>query len=83
MLIAGLFAVFSIFKIDISLASLLDKSKFETQVAGYQSTPVVQAAKSLGVKVEERIVESNSSNATVEAVIVNTDDNKYLYSRKQ
>ena len=76
MLIAGLFAVFSIFKIDISLASLLDKTKFETQVAGYQSAPVVQeAAKSLGVKVEERIVESNSSNATVEAVIVNTDDN--------
>lgn len=76
MLISGLFAVFSIFKIDIDLASLLDKTKFETQVAGYQSAPVVQeAAKSLGVKVEERIVENSSSNATVEAVIVNADDN--------
>lgn len=76
MLISGLFAVFSIFKIDIDLASLLDKTKFETQVAGYQSAPVVQeAAKSLGVKVEERIVENSSSNASVEAVIVRTDDN--------
>jgi len=76
MLISGLFAVFSIFKIDIDLASLLDKTKFETQVAGYQGTPVVQeAAKSLGVKVEERIVENNSSNPIVEAVIVSTDEN--------
>lgn len=76
MLISGLFATFSIFKIDIDLASLLDKTKFETQVAGYQSAPVVQeAAKSLGVKVEERIVETNSSNSTVETVIVRTDEN--------
>lgn len=76
MLISGIFAVFSIFKIDIDLANLLDKTKFETQVAGYQSAPVVQeAAKSLGVKVEERIVETNSSNSTVETVIVRTDEN--------
>ena len=76
MLISGIFAVFSIFKIDIDFASLLDKSKFETQVAGYQSAPVIQeAAKSLGVKVEERIVESNSTNRTIETVIVSTDEN--------
>ncbi len=76
MLISGIFAVFSIFKIDLDLASFLDKTKFETQVAGYQGAPVVQeAAKSLGVKVEERIVESNSSNTTVEAVIVSNDGN--------
>ena len=76
MLISGLFAIFSIFKIDIDFDSLLSKTKPETQVAGYQSTPVVQeAAKSLGVKVEERIVETNSSNTTVEAVIVSIDEN--------
>lgn len=76
MLVAGVFAAVSVFKIDIDLASLIDKSKFETQVAGYQSAPVVQeAAKSLGVKVEERVVESNSSNTTVETVIVSADDN--------
>lgn len=76
MFISGVFALFSIFKINIDLSSLLDKAKFETQVAGYQSAPVIQeAAKSLGVKVEERIVETNSSNVTVEAVIVSTDEN--------
>jgi len=76
MFISGIFAVVSIFKIDIDLAGLLNKTKFETQVAGYQSAPVVQeAAKSLGVKVEERIVETSSANTTVEAVIVSTDEN--------
>ena len=76
MFIAGLFAVVSIFKIDIDLESLLVKTKFETQIAGYQSAPVVQeAAKSLGVKVEERVIETNGTNTTVEAVIVNIDDN--------
>lgn len=76
MFIAGLFAVVSIFKIDIDLESLLEKTKFETQIAGYQSAPVVQeAAKSLGVKVEERVIETNGTNTTVEAVIVNIDDN--------
>lgn len=76
MFIAGLFAVVSIFKIDIDLESLLEKTKFETQIAGYQSAPVVQeAAKSLGVKVEERVIETNGTNTTVEAIIVNIDDN--------
>lgn len=36
---------------------------------------VQEATKALGVKVEERIVESNSSNTTVEAVIVSNDGN--------
>ena len=75
-LISGLVAVFSIFKIDIDIAGLINKTKIDVQIAGYQSAPVVQeAAKSLGVKVEERVVENNSSNVTVESVIVPIDFN--------
>ncbi len=75
-LISGFVAIFSIFKIDIDIASLINKTKIDVQIAGYQSAPVVQeAAKSLGVKVEERVVENNSSNVTVESVIVPIDFN--------
>ncbi|MDD2383288.1 MAG: hypothetical protein PHN18_03775 [Sulfurospirillaceae bacterium] len=75
-LISGIVAVFSIFKIDIDLASLINKTKVDVQIAGYQSAPVVQeAAKTLGVKVEERVVDSNSSNVTVETIIVPIDFN--------
>ncbi|MDD3341992.1 MAG: hypothetical protein PHR87_00270 [Sulfurospirillaceae bacterium] len=79
-LISGIVAVFSIFKIDIDIATLINKTKRDVQVAaGYQSVPVVQeAAKSLGVKVEERVVENNSSNSnniSVETVIVPIDFN--------
>jgi hypothetical protein len=75
-LISGVVAIFSIFKIDIDIASLINKTKIDVQIAGYQSAPVVQeAAKSLGVKVEERVVENNSSNVTVESVIVPIDFN--------
>ncbi|KFL33368.1 MULTISPECIES: hypothetical protein [unclassified Sulfurospirillum] len=78
-LVAGLFGVISIFKgeINIDLMALLDKAKIETnQTSAFQSAPVVQeAATSLGVKVEERVVETNSSNSTVEAVVVSIDEN--------
>lgn len=79
-LIAGLFGVFSIFKGEINsdmIMSLLDKSKVEAnQTSAFQSAPVVQeAATSLGVKVEERVVETNSSNSTVQAVVVSIDEN--------
>lgn len=79
-LIAGLFGVFSIFKGDLNsdmIMSLLDKTKIETnQTSAFQSAPVVQeAATSLGVKVEERVVETNSSNSTVQAVVVSIDEN--------
>jgi len=78
-LIAGIFGVFSIFKseINIDVMSLLDKAKTETnQTSAFQSAPIVQeAATSLGVKVEERVVETNSSNSTVQAVVVSIDEN--------
>ena len=78
-LIAGIFGVFSIFKneINIDVMSLLDKAKIETnQTSAFQSAPVVQeAATSLGVKVEERVVETNSSNSTMQAVVVSIDEN--------
>lgn len=74
--ISGIFAVISIFKIEIDISSLIDQTKREIQTAGYQSPAVVQeAAKSLGVKVEERVVEQNSTNTTVETVIVPLDSN--------
>lgn len=78
-LIAGVFGLFSIFKIEIDfdVMSLLDKAKIETnQTSAFQSAPVVQeAATSLGVKVEERVIETNSSNSTVQAVVVSIDEN--------
>ena len=78
-LIAGIFGLFSIFKgdINIDIMSFLDKAKIETnQTSAFQSAPVVQeAATSLGVKVEERIIETNSSNSTVQAVVVSIDEN--------
>ncbi|WP_263832285.1 hypothetical protein [Sulfurospirillum oryzae] len=78
-LIAGIFGVISIFKIEINfdVMSLLDKTKTETkQTSAFQSAPVVQeTATSLGVKVEERVVETNSSNSTVQAVVVSIDEN--------
>jgi len=78
-LIAGIFGVFSIFKgqIDFDLMSFLDKSKIEiNQTSAFQSAPVVQeTATSLGVKVEERIIDTNSSNSTVQAVVVSIDEN--------
>ena len=77
-LVGVIFAVFSFFKIDITIADLINKAKLETSIAGFQSTPAVQeAAKSIGVKVEERIIESSSTNSTIsrEAVIVPIDEN--------
>ena len=77
--IAGLFGLFSIFKleIDFDVMSFLDKAKSDTiQTSAFQSAPVVQeAATSLGVKVEERVIETNSSNSTVQAVVVSIDEN--------
>jgi len=75
--IAGMFGIFSIFKIDFDLGNMLDQVKGENnQTSAFQNAPVVQeAASSLGVKVEERSVETNSSNATVRAVVVRIDEN--------
>lgn len=74
--VSGVFAMVSIFKIDVYFFNWIDEAKLETPMNGYQSTPIVQeAAKSLGVKVEERIIETNSSNSTVEAVVVSIDEN--------
>ncbi len=77
--ISGIFGLVSIFKIEINfdVMSLLDKAKIETtQTSAFQSAPVVQeAATSLGVKVEERVIETNSSNSTVQAVVVSIDEN--------
>lgn len=77
-LIATLFFVGSVFQVEMGIPSILDKVKTELpQVSNaYQSTPVVkEAVTSLGVKVEERVVESNSTNSTVEAVVVSIDEN--------
>lgn len=73
----GVYKAFSVLNIEIDIAGLINKAKLETSITGYQSAPVVQeAAKSIGVKVEERKVESNSTNGTsVEAVVVNIDEN--------
>lgn len=75
--IAGVFGVGSVFQVNIDILSLLDKVKSDTnQTTAYQSAPIVQeAANSLGVKVEERVIDNNSSNATVEAVVVRIDEN--------
>ena len=78
--IAGAFGVFSIFKIEINfdIMNFLDKTKVEAnQTSAFQAAPVVQeAATSLGVKVEERVItETNSSNSTVQAVVVSIDEN--------
>lgn len=69
---AGAVLFFSVFKNEVDILALWDKAKSETIGSGFQNAPVVQeAANSLGVKVEERVtVEANSSNATVEAVVV-------------
>ena len=78
-LISGIFGLISIFKIDINfdIMNLLDKTKIETnQTSAFQGTPVIQeTANSLGVKVEERVIETNSSNSTVEAIVVSIDEN--------
>jgi len=77
--ISGIFGLISIFKIEINfdIMNLLDKTKIETnQTSALQGTPVIQeTANSLGVKVEERVVETNSSNSTVEAIVVSIDEN--------
>lgn len=72
LIIAGAVVFFSVFKNEIDVMALWDKAKSETMGSGLQNTPIVQeAANSLGVKVEERmVVEANSSNATVEAIVV-------------
>lgn len=78
LVIAGIFGIFSVFKVDVDLLNILDQSKPKAHQTSseFQSAPIVQeAAKSLGVKVEERTVESNSSNATVQAVVVRIDEN--------
>lgn len=80
LLIAGIFGLVSIFKVEVNfdIMALLDKAKVETnQTSAFQSAPVVQeAATSLGVKVEERVItETNSSNSTVQAVVVSIDEN--------
>lgn len=73
------FVLFTFFKDDLNvdILSFLDKAKSpSSQTSAYQSAPIVQeAATSLGVKVEERMIETNSSNTTVEAVVVKVDEN--------
>lgn len=70
-LIGGAIAFFSVFNHQIDILELWNKAKSETSITGFQNPPVVQeAATTLGVKVEERVIESNSTNATVEAVVV-------------
>jgi len=75
-LIAGIFGIGSIFKINIDILGFLDKTKLESNATAYQSAPIIQeAATSLGVKVEERVVNKTSNKATVEAVVVPIDEN--------
>lgn len=80
-LIAGLFGVLSIFKIEVDVIEMFDKVKAQAvsnnTTIGFQNPPVVaEAANSMGVKVEERVVETNSSNATIEAVVVKVENNQ-------
>ncbi len=77
-LIAGAFFVVSVFKIDVGIPSIIDKVKTEIPQTNnaYQSASVVkEATTSLGVKVEERIIETNSTNSSIEAVVVSIDEN--------
>ncbi|NCD11700.1 MAG: hypothetical protein EOL93_04045 [Epsilonproteobacteria bacterium] len=77
-LIAGAFFVVSVFKIDLGIPSIIDKVKTEIPQTSnaYQSASVVkEATTSLGVKVEERIIETNSTNSSIEAVVVSIDEN--------
>ncbi len=78
-LLAAIVWAFSFFKIDLNMSTFLGSPKAETnKTSAFQQTSdvVKETATTLGVKVEERIVESNSSNATVQAVVVSIDDNK-------
>ena len=72
LMIAGGIIFISFFKNEIDILALWDKAKSETIGSGFQNAPIVQeTATSLGIKVEEKItVEANSSNTTVEAVVV-------------
>lgn len=77
-LIAGAFFVVSVFKINVGIPSIIDKVKTEIPQTNnaYQSASVVkEATTSLGVKVEERIIETNSTNSSIEAVVVSIDEN--------
>lgn len=82
MFIAGIFGAMSLFKVEIDVMGIIDKVKTQTVGAvitntGFQNAPVVQeAATSLGVKVEERVVETNSTNTTIEAVVVSVETNQ-------
>lgn len=80
-LIAGIFGLLSIFKIEVDVLEMFDKVKSQAistnTTIGFQNPPVVaEAATVMGVKVEERVVETNSSNTTVEAVVVKIDTNQ-------
>lgn len=85
-LLAGIFGILSIFKIEVDVVEMFDKVKTQTisnnsTIVAFQNPPVVaEAASSMGVKVEERIVETNSSNATVEAVVVKVENNQTLFT---
>jgi len=67
------------FKIEMSVPALLEiiRPNIEKNVTGFQDAPIVkQAADSMGVKVEERVVESNSSNQTIQTIAIVVETNQ-------
>lgn len=79
--IATLFGLYAVFKTDVTYNALLDTLKTQTLSvsSGFQSAPVVnETASSLGVKVEERVIETNSTNASVETVLVSIETNETI-----
>lgn len=85
LLCAGVGAYFYAPKPDINVWAMVDKflPQINTESSGFSNAPVVkEAADSLGVKVEERVVESNSTNTTVQAVLVPLESNQTLEANK-
>ena len=76
---SGAWMGLSFFKIDLNISSLLEiiSPTIEKNATGFQDTPIIkEAATSMGVKVEQRLVESNSTNATKEVIAVVVEANQ-------
>ncbi len=76
---SGMWMGLSFFKIDVSVPALLEiiSPNIEKNTTGFQDTPIIkEAATSMGVKVEERVVETNSTNATQEVIAVVVEANQ-------
>jgi len=76
---SGVWMGLSFFKIEFNIPALIEmiNPSIEKNATGFQDAPIIkEAATSMGVKVEERVVESNSTNATKEVIAVVVEANQ-------